>query len=82
MAGTASREFVKMQIDFLPDAGLDEVLMAINAVKHKFVPHIPNAETIAAMEEAERISSDPNTKRYSNFAELLEDVLSEEDDDE
>lgn len=31
-------------------------------------------ETIEAMEEARRISRDPNTKRYSSFAEALEDI--------
>lgn len=34
----------------------------------------PNAETIAAMEEAEKISQDPKTKRYANFSELLGEV--------
>lgn len=37
----------------------------------------PNAETIAAMEEADRISRDPSTKRYSNFSELLSEVQNE-----
>ena len=30
-------------------------------------------EVIEAMEEAKRISRDPNSKRYSNFSEALED---------
>lgn len=34
----------------------------------------PNAKTIAAIEEAEKISRDPNTKRYSSFSELLAEV--------
>jgi len=38
---------------------------------------IPNAETIAAMEEADRISRDPNVKSYANFSELLEEVREE-----
>ena len=32
------------------------------------------SEVIEAMEEARRISKDPNTKRYSSFAEALEDL--------
>jgi len=36
-----------------------------------------NAETIAAMEEARKISRDPNTKRYKSFAEVLEDLDSD-----
>lgn len=41
------------------------------------VQHVPNAETIAAMEEADRISRDPNTKRYHSFSELLQEVQQE-----
>jgi len=36
--------------------------------------NIPNSVTIAAMEEAEKISRDPNTKRYSSFSEILAEV--------
>jgi DNA-damage-inducible protein J len=35
---------------------------------------IPNAVTIAAMEEADRISKDPTTKRYSSFSEIVKEV--------
>ena len=31
-------------------------------------------EVMDAMEEARRISRDPNTKRYGSFAEALEDI--------
>ena len=31
-------------------------------------------EVIEAMEEAKRISRDPNTKRYNSFSEALEDM--------
>lgn len=31
-------------------------------------------EVIEAMEEARQISKNPNTKRYSNFSEALEDL--------
>ncbi|MCM1264466.1 MAG: type II toxin-antitoxin system RelB/DinJ family antitoxin [Butyrivibrio sp.] len=31
-------------------------------------------EVIEAMEEAKKISKDPNTKRYASFAEALEDM--------
>jgi DNA-damage-inducible protein J len=36
--------------------------------------NVPNAETIAAMEEADKISRDPNAKRYSSFEELVAEV--------
>ena len=54
------------------------------AVRHGKIPfevsgNIPNKETIAAMEEADRISYDPNTKKYSSaqelFAELREECI-------
>lgn len=38
---------------------------------------VPNAETLAAMEEADRISRDPSAKKYSNFSELLAEVQNE-----
>jgi DNA-damage-inducible protein J len=34
-------------------------------------------EVIVAMEEAKRISHDPNTKRYNSFEEALEDIADE-----
>ncbi len=34
----------------------------------------PNAETIAAMAEAERIARDPNVKRYSDVEEALSEL--------
>lgn len=39
--------------------------------------NIPNPETIAALEEADKISRDPKTKRYSNFEELVAEVWNE-----
>lgn len=35
---------------------------------------IPNAETVAAIEEAEKISRDPNTKRYTSVDELFKEL--------
>jgi len=37
-------------------------------------PSQPNAETLAAMMEAEQISRDPNVKGYRNMKELFEDL--------
>ena len=41
-----------------------------------FAVEIPQyrSEVLEAMEEARRISKDPNTKRYGSFAEVLEDL--------
>lgn len=41
------------------------------------VQSVPNAETIAAMEEANRISRDPATKKNKDFSELLTEVQNE-----
>lgn len=52
------------------------------AVRQRKIPfeislNTPNAETIAAMEEANRISRDPEAKRYSSFEELVAEVQNE-----
>lgn len=41
-----------------------------------FAVEVPQyrSEVLEAMEEARRISKDPNAKRYSSFAEALEDL--------
>ena len=36
--------------------------------------HRPNAETLAAMEEGERIARDPNARSYTNLEELWKDL--------
>lgn len=36
--------------------------------------NVPNAVTIAAMQEAERIARDPNAKRYSDVEEALREL--------
>ncbi len=68
------------------DLGLDTPtairIFLKQAIKRNGLPFdvaqpVPNAETIAAMEEADRISRDPSTKRYSNFSELLREVQNE-----
>ena len=38
--------------------------------------NVPNAETIAALLEAERIANDPNVKRYSDVEEALKELKS------
>ena len=38
---------------------------------------IPNADTIAAIKEAEALKKDPNRKTYSSFSEFLEELEAE-----
>lgn len=40
------------------------------------VSRVPNAETIAAMKEAELIARDPNVKGYTDLDELFRDLKS------
>ena len=37
----------------------------------------PNAETIAAMEEAERISHDPSVKGYTDVDQMMKELLAD-----
>ncbi len=53
------------------------------AVRQQRIPfdvalETPNAETIAAMEEAERISRDPSVKSYTNVDQMMKELLSDE----
>lgn len=34
----------------------------------------PNADTIAAMEEVQRLKADPNKKTYNSFSEIIEEL--------
>ena len=40
-------------------------------------PKIPNAETIAAMEEGEALFNNPNVKKYTSVEELFADMDAE-----
>ena len=75
---------IKRQADALfADLGIDTPtairIFLAQALKQHGLPfavtqYTPNADTIAAMEEANRINRDPNAKRYSSFADLLAEV--------
>lgn len=38
---------------------------------------MPNAETIAAIEEVKRLKADPNKKTYGSFAEIMKEIEDE-----
>ena len=70
--------------ELFADLGLD-LSTAINiflkqSIRENGIPfsiqrEIPNADTIAAMKEAEEMRKRPETyKRYSSFSELLEEI--------
>lgn len=54
-------------------------IFARKAVREYRIPfeiggEVPNAETIAAIEEVKKLKNDPNKKTYRSFAEILEDL--------
>ena len=54
-------------------------LFAKAVVRERRIPFalsapMPNRETLAAMQEAERISQDPNTKAYDSVEELFAEL--------
>jgi len=79
---------LKNEVDsILSDNGLDiPTAIRIFLAKVRRVGGIPfdvrtyNTETIAAMEEAERISRDPNAKTYASFAEVLAELDMDNDE--
>jgi DNA-damage-inducible protein J len=50
------------------------------AIRNQGIPfevsRVPNVETIAAMQEAERVAHDPTVKKYSDLDELFKDLKS------
>ena len=54
-------------------------IFARTVVRQKGLPFpvaldVPNAETLAAIAEVQRMKREPNQKLYSSFAELLKEV--------
>ena len=54
-------------------------IFARTVVRQKRIPFpvaldTPNAETLAAIAEVQRMKREPNKKLYSNFSELLKEV--------
>jgi len=52
------------------------------AVRQQRIPfdvalEVPNAETIAALEEAERIGRDPSVKGYTDAAQMMKELLTD-----
>lgn len=81
-------ESLKRQFDYICDEiGLSMggaiTIFAKKVVNEHRIPfelsaHIPNKETIEAMLEAEKLSRDPNAKRYSSFREAFEEIMVDE----
>ena len=74
----------KRFVEFCDDVGLS-ASSVINVciktiVRENRIPfiiegtHVPNAETIAAMEEGDRIANDPTRKRYHSLEEFWKEM--------
>ncbi|MDR1705751.1 MAG: type II toxin-antitoxin system RelB/DinJ family antitoxin [Clostridiales bacterium] len=80
-------EEIKQEADELfSDLGFDTptaIRIFLNhAIRYRGLPFkvsqsIPNAMTIAAMEEADRISRDPNVKSYTDVDEMMRELLTD-----
>ena len=74
----------KQFTDFCDEVGLSAssvitvyIKTVVRARRIPFIieaPHVPNAETIAAMEEGDRIVNDPNWPTYDNLEDLWKDL--------
>lgn len=81
-------EELKKQFDHFCDEigmsmGTAMTIFAKTVVKEGRIPfelsvRTPNRDTIDAMLESERLSRDPNTKRYTNFKEAFDEVMADE----
>lgn len=61
------------RIHHLPARDVLKVMEFVNSLEDRE----PNKETIAALEEADRISRDPSAKTYSNLDEMFEELRAE-----
>jgi len=76
-------ELKKQADELFSDLGLNMTtamtMFLRQAVRKQAIPFeiarsLPNAETLAAMKEAERIAHDPDVKGYTNLDELFRDL--------
>lgn len=81
-------EDLKKQFEFFcSEVGMNMTtafcIFAKTAVREQRIPfeismNTPNSETIEALKEANKIKNNENTKKYSSFAELLEEINTDE----
>jgi DNA-damage-inducible protein J len=81
-------ENLKKQFDYICDEiglsmGSAITIFAKKVVNEHRIPFelsapVPNKETIEAMIESEKLSRDPNARRYSSFHEAFMEVMADE----
>ena len=77
-------ELKKQAEELFADLGLNMTaamtMFLRQAVRNQGIPfeisRVPNAETVAAMLESERMARDPNVKGYTDLDELFRDLKS------
>ena len=77
-------ELKKQAEDLFADLGMNMTtamtMFLRQTVRNQGIPfeisRVPNAETIAAMQEAERIARDPGVKGYTDLDELFRELKS------
>ena len=73
MTRYAVRKNLYRRIRSLSDIEAEQVLQYIDDLER----HEPNEETIAAMEEANRLARDPEAKKYADVKELFAELRAE-----
>lgn len=68
----STRELAYKIVDSLDDKQLAAFVDFFSSMFYE----IPNKETLAAMEEADRMLADPSTRRFGSVDELFEDLNS------
>lgn len=77
----STREKMHSLIDLLSPEDIEIIFPVLERLaSEEQQEEIPNAETIEAMLEAERITYDPNTKKYSSFGEFMKDMEQEDNE--
>ncbi len=72
-AQIAERKNFYRRIRHLSDREFAQVVRFVDTLEE----HEPSEETIAALEEADRIARDPNAKRYATAKELFAELRAE-----
>ena len=75
-AQIAARKDIYRRLRRLSDADIAYAMGIIDTLEE----HEPNEETIAALEETDRITRDPNIKKYATAKELFAELLEHEDE--
>ncbi len=66
----STKEIVVNMLDHLSEEQLKGIMFLLQSFS------IPNQETLDAIEESEKMLSDPNAKKYDSLDELFDDLKS------